>query len=348
MKKHTKNIILVVFILILIIGVFLSSTDFNKVINALGNVKFLPMLIAFLVVVCYLIVLALSLVIIERKKTDNKISFMDSFNIANSQNFYNGITPFQAGGQPLQFYYYTNKGMSKHKAAAILVVNFTLYQLALTIVSIIAMCLYFNYLKNNIEGFTWALITGFTINLSILIGLILIGTSKRFKNLCVNILKLLSKIKFLKKYLDNTNEKMENFVETFQEGFKEAFKEKLTLISSLLLKIIALILLYSMPFFAFMALGINIDASKIIFIISMSTFANVFMLVMPTPGASGGAEWAFMTIFVMLDNVDTNISAAATLIWRFFTYYLTLLLGFISVIFIRRKKNNTFEENEEL
>lgn len=344
MKKYLKNIIVVALILVALIVVILSTTDYKEVFKAIGNVKIGPMILALLMVVMYMGLLALSLHLIVRKKSDVKLKVMDSINIANSQHFYNGITPFQAGGQPLQFYYYNSKGMSKHRAASILVMNFVLYQLALSIISVIAMILYFGYLKSNVEGFMWAMLVGFVINTSILVGLILMGTSKAFKSLCVKLINLLSKIKFLKKILTNINLKMENFVETFQEGFKESFKDKFMLLGSLILKIISLIILFSMPYFAFLALGIEISITKICFIIGMSVFANVFMSYIPTPGASGGAEWAFKTVFITFDGITSISSVAGALIWRFFTYYLTIIIGFISVLFISRKKNNKIVE----
>ena len=68
---------------------------------------------------------------------------------------------------------------------------------------------------------------------------------------------------------------------------------------------------------------------------------------MPTPGSSGGAEWAFEEVFALsFAGVTSAITASAILLWRFLTYYLVMILGAISAICVKRRKED--EEECEL
>ena len=72
----------------------------------------------------------------------------------------------------------------------------------------------------------------------------------------------------------------------------------------------------------------------------MTAFAYVIMSFMPTPGSSGGAEWAFSEVFSKNFVLSGAKTASAILIWRFFTYYLVMILGAISAICVKRRKED--------
>ena len=107
---------------------------------------------------------------------------------------------------------------------------------------------------------------------------------------------------------------------------------------SILYKVLSLIFYFIVPYFIFKALHVDVKPSNIIFIIWMTAFAFVIMSFMPTPGSSGGAEWAFQTVFASSFAMADGVSASAILIWRFFTYYLVMILGAISAICVKRRK----------
>jgi hypothetical protein len=69
----------------------------------------------------------------------------------------------------------------------------------------------------------------------------------------------------------------------------------------------------------------------------MSLFSTTFMMWVPTPGASGGTEWAFTVIFTVLVSGSTAVLVTAMLIWRFVTYYLGMFVGFIAYMILRKR-----------
>ena len=128
-----------------------------------------------------------------------------------------------------------------------------------------------------------------------------------------------------------------DFVKEFQIGIGLLFKRKRVLIGASLLRVLGLSLLHSVPYVVFLALGVNLDLSDLIFVISMSLFSTTFMMWVPTPGASGGTEWAFTVIFTVLVSGSTAVLVTAMLIWRFVTYYLGMFVGFIAYMILRKR-----------
>lgn len=297
---------------------------------------------------------ALSLHVIVAKH--QKISFFNSINIAFSSNFYNGITPFASGGQPFQIYYYNKVGIKPEDSTSALVVQFIVHQACLCLFALVAMISYFSFLTKEIENIPIGFLTinfptmvciGFMINLSILILLILMTVSTKFKRLAWHIIDLFKHVKFLKNRIDKVHKKVEEFILEFQHGCKVIGKDLVLLSLTFAYKFFSLLLFFAIPFFIFDALGVTILPSQMYFIICMSIFSFVLMSWMPTPGASGAAEWAFTTVFVLVQGtvISPAIAIAGTLLWRFTTYYLKMFFGFISVIILNRIKRGVIDED---
>ena len=64
-------------------------------------------------------------------------------------------------------------------------------------------------------------------------------------------------------------------------------------------------------------------------------FIYVTMLLIPTPGASGGAEASFLLIFGSA--IPEQLSYLIVSIWRFFTYYWVLIMAVVTYIFLISK-----------
>lgn len=339
-----KNLFLVVIILIVVLVVMLSTNDVGAIFEVIKKTDYRFVGIGILFVLGFWLLQSLSIHLIMRKKTDKKIGHIDSMAIANSVFFFNGITPFSSGGQPFQIYSYHKCGIKSGICTAVIMMNFIIYQIALNLVSFVALGFYFVDLSNKVSNFKFLVIVGVTINILVLAGLILMSISNKFRKLLLGLIGFVCKIKFLRKHRDKILNKVSTFIEEAQLSFKSLFKEIGLLIITLLLQILALVLNFIVPYFIFLALGINVGIEQLLLIMSLSAFALTFMIWIPTPGASGGAEFAFTELFPsMVVGVTAGpIAVSATLLWRFITYYLAMLFGFINfIIFEKRHKNDT-------
>lgn len=349
-KKIRHNIFIVVIMLIIVLIVILSQNDVEAIWHLLQKANYSYIGLGILAMIGYWLFVDLSLHLIIRKKTLKQVSTIDSLAIANSAFFFNGITPFSSGGQPFQIYSYHKCGLKSATVTGVLMMNFIIYQIAINIVSFIALGLYFGELSKNVAGFNILVLIGLSINLLILLGLILMAISKKFRSLCNYLVDLVCKIKFLRNKKDAIKDKINTFVCDFQISFKSLLKSMGLLIITLCLQVVSLALYFSIPYFVFRALGVNVSIGELLKIMSLSAFAMTFMIWIPTPGSSGGAEWAFSELFpAMIVGVTGAITASATLLWRFLTYYLSMLFGFISFIIFERRhrfKEAVVEEEE--
>lgn len=338
-KKLIANIIFFLIVIIVLGVIIFNINDINEIINHTKTAKIGYLIIAVVLVLIHMTLTNLSLYAIQ-SKVENSLPFWPTMHIANTEHLFNAITPFSSGGQPIQAYYLIKNGLSGDESMSVLVVNFIVYQFILTIFSTIGLIIYFSRIYETISQYAFIIVVGFVINTIILVGLILVATVDGFKRLLRGFLRLLGKIKFLNKPMTKLEEKTFTFVERFQKGAKYLLYNKKVLFDIILLRVIDLIVFYSIPVFIFSAL--HVEVADVWFVIFMTAFSCTFMLWVPTPGASGGVEWAFTMLFV---GVIANSSVVVTtmLFWRGITYFLPLILGFFSYLIIRRRGETVCE-----
>ena len=347
MKKNRVwlNLLLVGIILAILIIVIVVKNDMKSIFNVIKSADYKYILLAILFVILYLLFTAFSLMRLVKLRA--RINPFDSFNIANCSQFYNGITPFASGGQPFQVYYYTKVNVKPNVSTSVLMMNFIIHQFVLNVFSILALILYFKQLvAESTTAFRIAIVIGLLINFVVFMLLIFVSLSKTCKKFFMWLVGLVYSIKPLRKKKEAMIEKTNEFFDKSQASFKELFSHIPTLLLSLTYKILSLVVYFLVPFFIFKALGVEVGVSNIFFILWMTAFAFVIMSFMPTPGASGGAEWAFTEVFASSFGVTSEVTVSALLLWRFFTYYIVMIIGAISAICVKRRKED--EEECEL
>lgn len=331
-----KNLVFVFIMLAVVLTVVFSLNDITLILEAIKQAN--PWLIAMaaLVFIAYMITTNLALHFVTTG-LGVKLSFLDTMSIGSAEYFFNAITPFSSGGQPFQAYFYMKKGVSGDNAMSILMSNFIVYQVMMTAMSTIGLIVFYGQIKDVLNHYMFLILIGYVANMSVLGILISISTIPGISKIFEWIFRTVGKIKFLTKTMHRLETKTFDFVKEFQIGMGLLFKRKRVLIGASLLRIVGLALLHSVPFVVFLALGIQLDIQDLIFVISMSLFSTTFMMWVPTPGASGGTEWAFTVIFTSLVVGSTTLLVTAMLIWRFVTYYLGMFIGFTAYLILRKR-----------
>ncbi len=275
------------------------------------------------------------------------IKFVDLFAISGTEFFFNAITPFSSGGQPFQAYALKRKKMKLADSTSALLINFIAYQVCLNVLAIVFLILYYSRVYEQINGFIAFLIVGFSINMVIMVGLILIGTVKPVGKLFIFLFDKICKIKFLNK-LSNKREDFISYIDNMQTAFREIIKSFKIWILILLTKMISFLFYYSIPFIALYAIGVEIKMADLSYTLALTAFVLTIAIWVPTPGGSGGVEYAFKELFSPFiegygytSNDALQISLAVMMIWRMLTYYFLILYGFVLyLIFEKRDKND--------
>ncbi len=256
-KKYFINIAI-----ILLIGgtsIYLSiGKQFDQVINAFQHAKFLWIIIMAVVMFSYYLFDALSLWYFGRAYKKD-YTFKQSFINAISGTFFNGITPFASGGQFAQVYIFNKQGIPPTNSSSILLMCFICYQSVLVLYTAVVVLLKYNYFVEEQAGVFSLAMLGFLINFAVILGLFGGAKSKKLQNFVTHtVIKLLNKIHIVKDY-EMTCAKIEQYLSDFRSQLKFLEKNIPVLMKSCFYNFIKLTIIYSMPFFA--ALALNLDVS---------------------------------------------------------------------------------------
>lgn len=325
MKNFKKNSIILVLITLLILFLILKD-DFNNIVHELVNANFLYIILAF---ICLLLMFVFDGLAYYKiiKSYDKNYSFIKVLRMMIITKFFNGITPFSTGGQPMQVYMLKKDGFRLTKASNIIIQNFIIYQAALVLYGLIAMAINakFNYFKN-ITILKDLIILGFLINTGVMIGLFIISFSNKFNHFIVNkSINILSKLKLVKDK-ETTLNKWNERVDDFHEGATFLKNNKLLCLESFIYNLLSLTAIYVMPYFVIMALGNVNDVTPLKSIVS-SAYILIIGSFVPIPGASGGIEYGYLQFFGSF--IKGGILKASLLIWRFISYYFPMIIGAI-------------------
>ena len=346
MKKKILRIAFFVIITIIMILVLFLANDISEIGQILKKIKPIWLLTALGFLIIYFFINALSLMIVIK---DENLKIRDSFLVSSIEYFYNGITPSNTGAQPMQVVEYKRLGVSTSHATGALLINSVINQIAIVFLCLLSL-IYYKELSKGAESIKVLIIIGLSINILVLVLYVSIGISNKIKNGFVKIVRFICTRKIFKSKLTSVSDKFEGFCVEAQVSFKEAFKHPLRLIVALLFKIFALIIFYSLPYFVLMSLDIHLGPNTIFLVIAMTTFSIAMTCFVPTPGASGGIEFAFKSLFINLAGVTSSVAVSGMLLWRLLTYYILMIISLIcyfllEFFFVKRSKKENDGKN---
>lgn len=332
-KKTILSILLVLLITSVLFIVLFNFNDFNATIKLLRTVNGGNMGMAVLCLVLYAILWPMSLCFIA-KQNKFKAHFLDLYLIGESEHFFNAITPFATGGQPIQVYLFTQKKIKASESTGIIVTNFIALLIASNIYAIASLVFYGKFSENFNGSTAWMIGLGFAMNLFTLVFMILMASCKFIRDALKKLLLQLCKIKFIGKHLTKAVPAFENYCANAQSAAKRIFSHKSSFIGAIFLKMLALLFYYAIPYYILKALGANFGFSMMPYIILASAFAITTMVWVPTPGGTGGIEIAFTTIFTasLFGSLSSDIGITGMILWRALTYYLLMILSGIAYI----------------
>ena len=345
-KKIVRNLILVAAILILLIVLLINMGDIKEIWSVLTNSKIGYIFLAIAAVLLYAFTYQLSLMILTKYRF-REIKFIDLFAISGTEFFFNAITPFSSGGQPFQAYALKRKRMKLADSTSALLINFIAYQVCLNIIAIVFLLIYYNRVYAQIDSFIAFLIVGFSINMVIMVGLILIGTVRPIGVLFLKLFHLLTRIKFLRK-LESKEADFADYISNMQQAFKEISKKPILWLLILITKIISFGFYYAIPFIALYAIGVHVRLVDLPYTLALTAFTLTIAIWVPTPGGSGGVEYAFKELYSPFlesygydSSTSVSMAFAVMMIWILLTYYFLMFYGFVLyLIFEKRCKND--------
>ena len=281
------------------------------------------------------------------KITTGKFNFWLGLQFAVVGKYWDSITPFGSGGQFAQIAHGIKKGVSQEDTTSIVVGKYMISMIAFVVLGIIAL---FIPMETFTSGIVIKVLAGVGVGINVLLTLFIWLVSINRKLCSVIVLcgiKLLHKIKIIKNYNRAVFKSM-RFIKQYQKAFKYLIKKPWAVIGQLficILEWLTLALVAYLIYLAFNFPNLSVGPVPIIAMSILCTFATSYF---PIPGGSGMAEVSFAALFAKLFTDGTNFWAL--ILWRVFTYYIFIIIGFIFTIgdsFVAKKEIKKKEQQNK-
>ncbi len=248
--------------------------------------------------------------------------------------YYDNITPASVGGQPFQIYYLHKSGkLPSGLATTLPMIGMIALQVAFIIVALVCFLSGASdkMMLLGVTAWVGLLVYAFW-PIMVLIATFFPKTMTKIINFVVN---LLAKIKIVKNR-EEVTKRVEYEVGEYVNSVKMILKRRGVLLQLILLMIAYNVLMASIPFFVLTAFGGDVAYFPSL-ALTVAVMSAVYFV--PTPGNSGAAEGAFYLVFNAL---STGYVFWAMLVWRFFTYFIYIIMGPITYLKmkIEQRKNN--------
>lgn len=329
-RKKITNILMFVLNICVVAGILiyqLLKEDFVPITGIQVNAWAFVVLILIFGVTTGLEVLAMGYLL---KKSTRKWRFGLSFKTYALGRYYDSVTPLATGGQAFQVTYLKSHGVPLHSALSVPLARYTFSQIVWVLVSFI--CMVVSFVDKTYNSFVGIVsIIGFILGSFMLFFTIFLSMCKTLgRKFVVKSLKLLQKMKIVKNY-EKQYEKISKLVEDFQSVMQHYAKSPKDFIILFGLYLLKLCSVYIMPFFIFCFFN-TFEPSLFFKYFVMAILVDLAASFFPLPGGTGMSEVSFSAMFAA-DFSGSGALIWALLFWRFFTYYVYLVMGLIIIVY---------------
>ncbi|WP_042274671.1 lysylphosphatidylglycerol synthase transmembrane domain-containing protein, partial [[Clostridium] dakarense] len=328
--KKQKAFIQYAFLLFLIcLTTYLVSTtlDIALIPHILKVVDVKYIIAGVLLVAIYILFEAYILQLVINSIEKTKVRFL-GFKIGTMGLYYNLVTPFASGSQPIQIYALTKYGISLSKSVAIITNKTIVFQTVVTTYCGYLIFLNLDLLKTEMPSIMMLVTAGMIMNIVMLVGGILIVLSpNKIKMITSYILDKLSRFKFFKKLADK-KEKINEYIDEYNYSIKIFIKDKKNLVLSLILTTIQLTIFFSVTYCIYKAF--NLNGLSYWHILTLQVFLYMAVSPIPTPGNVGANELAFFSIFANV--FPKEIIGYSVFLHSGFAYYMLVIVAGIFTI----------------
>lgn len=345
-KKNKRGKIALYFlygaITVFILVMILSFNNISEIASVLGTADVGYVWLAIALLVAYLALSPLTLCILAKSRKC-KASMKKTYVIGMTEHFFNGITPFSTGGQPFQVYAFSRSKVKAAESTGLLLMNFIIMMI---VTNAFALCSLF-YASRFVTTVTLGVTAGvgLSVNFLVLLFMVALATSRRLRNLLVRIVNLLCKIKFIGKFLTPRVPMLTEYFDNVQSAFKALMRKQGVFWICIAVRAVTMACYYAVTFFILRALHVDVGVDQLFYIMCGTSFAINAVVFLPTPGSSGGIEFAFKAIFTSLAGAATEaVAYGGMLMWRLMSYYLAIgvsllfYIGFEIDYNVRRRK----------
>lgn len=339
-KKNNKfNLIICGFAFLVMVVYIFCFDGVENLVRSITTVNFGFLLLAVCCIFGYWVLESVTLHL-SAKSIAPQARFKDSLFVTIIGQYFNCITPFASGGQPMQAYYYVKRGIPLSAAMTALISRFIVYQFVLTVYSVIFLIFKLPmFREGEFKGLTVLVIIGFLINTAVILLLFMVSFFRTpTTKLAHGIVYLLGKLRIFK----NPEEKIvavDQTLEQYYEHFLFIKSKPLLILKMCGLTFAQLFLYFSITYVIYLGFGMN--ETDLFTITACQSFVLMISSFVPLPGALGAAEGSYAAFFSKIFGSYTGFS---TFVWRFLTFYLPILIGLGINLYLTRRGQENFDD----
>ena len=326
-KPSKKKIIFTILFVLVNIGVIAVTAILELSKNA-ADAKSIPFLgldfrYLFAAVGCVLVVFASETTkhMLMMRYMLGKPDLKTAFQVTVIGKYYDNVTPLGAGGQPFQIYYLSKRGLPKGAAASMPILAVPTANFGFVILALLVFIINPGAIDSVVVRVSaWiGLLFYAAVPMAIIIFTVAPKFAMKVFGFFIHLLAMLHIVKDPERSKEGTLRSMNEYRDVIRSI---ANRKGLPVLASLLfLSVVYYVALCLMPHYVLRAFGGAATGFQS-FCITVYIYAAVTFV--PTPGNAGAAEGTFYALFSTLTGAYLFW---AMLVWRFFCYYLFLIMG---------------------
>lgn len=321
-KSFPTKLVFNIFVICLCVGIvcffFFSEDGLRDLLQSGQGIIWQWIVVAVISQLVYMFTETTVIYLFIRERYKN-FSYLNALKVSFTGLFWSAVTPSSTGGQPMQIYLLHSMNVEIGYATSRLMQKFLVYQVVLTLISIISVILNFGYIltNDNIVFITVLLVFGFVSQLAVTLVIVMFSFSPNIsRKFIMFFAKVLGKIRIVKN-LDSKISDIDKQLDTFHSSNKNIYKKPKIFIPAVILTFVQFIAMFLVPYFIYLSFGLT-DIGPVQ-IATSQAFVNLMSGMIPIPGASGAAELGYTAFFGAIFVGGTLKSSA--LIWRVINYY---------------------------
>ena len=257
-----------------------------------------------------------------------RIKFRLSLLVALIGSFYSSVTPAATGGQPMQVLALKKRNIPAGISSSGLAVKFFTFQTALLSLGGLLWALNPSIVLACIDQAKWIVIAGFLLNGLSVVAVLLLAINKNIVRGILTLFIRAGRALHLVKDVARTTSRADAAISDFHASVDMLTHHPVRLLYLYLLSCLQVLGLMSIAYCVYRALGMT--QYTYFDILTLQFLLYIAASFTPLPGASGAQEGGFYIFFQHVFPADKLVGAL--LLWRFFTYYFTLIVGLSAVI----------------
>lgn len=325
MKPNMKKLLSFVFLLFtlgIVLYIGLSGNDLSELVNALQTLSPVYLLLCLLSWMLYVLTDALAVHHFLRRQ-GYKIKLRQSLHAAMTGIYYCNVTPGATGGQPMEMYCLSQYKVPIGISGSAMAIKFIVFQLILLVTGGVLWAANAAFVAEHTQGTLWFVLLGYGVNFFSIGMVVLMAISQKAVRWVISLCIRIGVRLRVCKNPEASRSKWENHCQSFLESVQLVIRHPKDVLIQCLIALGQLLSLMLVIIALYHAFGLS--GVSTLELVTMGVLLYIGASYTPLPGASGAQEGGFAVLFKGIFP-DAKLFVAL-LIWRFSTYYLSVLVG---------------------